>query len=127
MENSNVIHFQRSVLFTMLLVTFANGVGTENAQRYEPTWESLDRRPLPAWYDEAKFGILMHWGLYSVPSFGSEWFWYLWQGEKKASYINYMEKNYRPGFSYADFAPMFTAEFFNPNEFAELVSNSGAR
>lgn len=42
---------------------------------YDPTWESLDHRPLPAWFDEAKFGIFVHWGVFSVPSFGSEWFW----------------------------------------------------
>ena len=49
--------------------------------RYEPTWDSLDTRPIPGWYDEAKFGIFIHWGLYSVPSFGDEWFWDFWQGE----------------------------------------------
>lgn len=42
---------------------------------YDPTWESLDSRPLPAWFDQAKFGIFIHWGVFSVPSFGSEWFW----------------------------------------------------
>ncbi|KAF0295237.1 Alpha-L-fucosidase [Amphibalanus amphitrite] len=47
--------------------------------RYEPTWDSLDTRPIPGWYDEAKFGIFIHWGLYSVPSFGDEWFWDFWQ------------------------------------------------
>lgn len=47
---------------------------------YSPDWKSLDSRPLPAWYDEAKIGIFMHWGVYSVPSFGSEWFWANWDG-----------------------------------------------
>lgn len=113
-------------LFSVLL-TFASDVVSEEFQRYEPTWNSLDRRPLPSWYDEAKFGIMMHWGLYAVPSFGSEWFWYHWKGEKSAKYVNYMKNNYPPGFSYADFGPMFTAEFFDPNEFAKLVNISGAR
>ena len=49
--------------------------------RYTPDWDSLDTRPLPAWYDEAKFGIFIHWGVFSVPSFGSEWFWLNWQGK----------------------------------------------
>lgn len=49
--------------------------------QYEPTWESLDSRPLPDWYDQAKVGIFLHWGVYSVPSFGSEWFWQSWQGK----------------------------------------------
>ena len=47
--------------------------------KYEPTWDSLDKRPLPAWYDQAKFGIFIHWGVFSVPSFVSEWFWWYWQ------------------------------------------------
>lgn len=47
---------------------------------YLPTWDSLDKRPLPKWYDEAKIGIFIHWGVFSVPSFGSEWFWMEWKG-----------------------------------------------
>lgn len=46
---------------------------------YRPLWEDLDNRPLPQWYDSAKIGIFVHWGVYSVPSFKSEWFWHLWQ------------------------------------------------
>lgn len=45
------------------------------AARFDPTWESLDARKLPGWFDQAKFGIFVHWGVFSVPSFGSEWFW----------------------------------------------------
>lgn len=48
--------------------------------RYQPDWSSLDSRPLPSWYDEAKFGIFIHWGVFSVPAFGSEWFWWYWKG-----------------------------------------------
>lgn len=47
---------------------------------YDPTWESLETRPLPQWYDEAKVGIFLHWGVYSVPSISSEWFWSSWEG-----------------------------------------------
>ena len=46
---------------------------------YEPTWDSLDSRPSPAWYDEAKLGIFVHWGPYSVPGIVSEWFWFYWR------------------------------------------------
>ena len=100
--------------------------GTD-ATGYEPTWESLDSRPLPAWYDEAKFGIFMHWGVYSVPSFYSEWFWWCWQGQEKPECIDFMKNNYRPGFTYPDFGPMFKAEFFDPNQWADLLARSGAR
>lgn len=51
-----------------------------NITQYTPTWNSLDSRPLPQWYDDAKIGIFIHWGVFSVPSFGSEWFWNEWKG-----------------------------------------------
>lgn len=44
--------------------------------RYTPDWNSLDTRPLPQWYDDAKLGIFIHWGVFSVPSFHGEWFWW---------------------------------------------------
>ncbi|XP_071115108.1 alpha-L-fucosidase-like [Haliotis cracherodii] len=95
--------------------------------QYQPTWESLDARPLPAWYDEAKFGIFIHWGVFSVPSIGNEWFWYLWQRQKLPEVVDYMKNNFRPGWTYADFAPMFTAEFFDADEWARLLESSGAK
>ena len=97
------------------------------SSQYQPTWESLDARPLPPWYDEAKFGIFMHWGVYSVPSFGSEWFWYNWKGRQNPKYVEFMKKNYPPTFEYTDFAPMFKAEFFDPVAWAKLLTQSGAR
>lgn len=57
--------------------------------QYSPTWDSLDRRPLPTWYDDAKIGIFIHWGVFSVPSFGSEWFWNNWKGIFITVTINY--------------------------------------
>lgn len=93
---------------------------------YTPDWKSLDARPLPAWFDEAKFGIFIHWGVFSVPSFENEWFWYNWH-EKHNSTVNFMKKNYPPGFTYADFGPMFTAEFFDPHHWANVFQLSGAK
>ncbi|KAG7155956.1 alpha-L-fucosidase-like [Homarus americanus] len=95
--------------------------------RYDPTWDSLDTRPLPSWYDGAKIGIFLHWGVFSVPSFGSEWFWMYWQGAHSSSHVAFMDKNYRPGFTYQDFAPQFTAEFYDPEEWASIFNASGAR
>ncbi|XP_042189257.1 plasma alpha-L-fucosidase-like [Callorhinchus milii] len=45
----------------------------------DPNWGPIDSRPLPEWFDRAKFGVFIHWGVFSVPSYGSEWFWYYWQ------------------------------------------------
>ncbi|KAL8620859.1 hypothetical protein ACOMHN_047030 [Nucella lapillus] len=95
--------------------------------RYAPNWESLDKRPLPPWYDEVKFGIFLHWGVFSVPSYEGAWMWEWWKGPNpRPSIVNFMKKNYPPGFTYADFAPQFTAEFFNPHEWAKIFNASGA-
>ena len=94
---------------------------------YTPDWNSLDSRPLPAWYDEAKIGVFMHWGIYSVPSFSSEWFWWNWRGLNYPEYIEFMESNYPPDLKYSDFAPMMKAEMFDPNEWADTIASSGAK
>ncbi|PNF35620.1 Alpha-L-fucosidase [Cryptotermes secundus] len=98
-----------------------------NITQYTPTWDSLDSRLLPQWYDEAKIGIFIHWGVFSVPSFGSEWFWNEWKDKKLSQYVDFMKKNYPPGFTYQDFASDFTAEFYNPDDWAEIFQSSGAR
>ncbi|KAL0961738.1 hypothetical protein UPYG_G00331090 [Umbra pygmaea] len=97
--------------------------------RYQPNWKSLDARPLPKWYDEAKVGIFVHWGVFSVPGFRSEWFWWDWQGENPPDQdcVDYMDENYPPGFSYPDFAPKFHAQFFDPDYWADIFEASGAK
>nr|CAD7263367.1 unnamed protein product [Timema shepardi] len=97
-----------------------------NVGDYEATWESLDTRPLPQWYDDAKFGIFIHWGVFSVPSYGNEWFWYRWK-TNVSNFVTFMNDNYPPGFTYQNFAKEFTAEFFEPNDWADLFQLSGAR
>ncbi|XP_068824815.1 tissue alpha-L-fucosidase isoform X2 [Capricornis sumatraensis] len=100
---------------------------TDPPRRYTPDWPSLDSRPLPAWFDEAKFGVFVHWGVFSVPAWGSEWFWWHWQGAKLPQYENFMKENYPPNFSYADFGPRFTAHFFHPDSWADLFKAAGAK
>ncbi|XP_063430610.1 alpha-L-fucosidase-like [Mytilus trossulus] len=95
--------------------------------KYTPDWDSIDSRPLPDWYDKAKFGIFLHWGVFSVPSFHNEWFWPQWKSRHPApDIVRFMKQNYRPDFTYADFAADFTAEFFNPDEWADIFKASGA-
>ncbi|KAK7499558.1 hypothetical protein BaRGS_00009210 [Batillaria attramentaria] len=98
-----------------------------SATRYEPNWASLDSRPLPSWYDESKLGIFIHWGVFSVPSYSSEWFWWNWKGQPTPALVEFMQENYRPDFTYADFGPMFTAEFFQAEEWAKIFQASGAK
>ncbi|XP_071493309.1 alpha-L-fucosidase-like [Diadema antillarum] len=115
--------FFAPVAFVVLLVVSTCNVSAQ----YQPNWDSIDSRPLPAWYDQSKFGIFIHWGVFSVPSFSSEWFWYNWKVGKNKDIIQFMEDNYRPGFTYPDFAPSFHAEFFDPNEWASVLKASGAK
>ncbi|CAF4791929.1 unnamed protein product, partial [Rotaria sp. Silwood2] len=97
-------------------------------QQYTPDWKSLDSRPLPAWYDESKIGIFIHWGVFSVPSIVSEWMWWDWKGDKpNPKLVDFMKKNYPPDWTYADFAEQFHAEFYDPNEWADIFAASGAK
>lgn len=114
-----------SVVLTFVVVF--NNILYVSCVKYEPNWESLDSRPLPSWYDEAKIGIFITWGVFSVPSFGTEWFWWTWKEAKNPATVDFMKKNYRPDFTYPDFASQFSAEFFNANEWAEILKSSGAK
>jgi len=83
---------------------------------------------LPVWYDDSKIGIFIHWGVFSVPSFRSEWFWWDWEGSPpQKDVVDFMKKNYPPDFTYADFAKEFKAEFFDPDSWADLFQESGAK
>ncbi|XP_059164216.1 alpha-L-fucosidase-like [Physella acuta] len=118
------------IFITPFYLTLNNRNAFAEAIRYEPNWDSLDSRPLPDWYDEGKIGIFIHWGVFSVPSFSSEWFWYHWQGPKKWKAIeDFMAKNYPPDWTYADFAQQFVTPtgIYNPRHWAEVFNASGAR
>jgi alpha-L-fucosidase len=94
--------------------------------RYLPTWDSLDARPLPNWYDSAKIGIFIHWGVFSVPAYNGAWFWNSWVTGSK-THVDFMKENYPPRFTYQDFGPQFTAEFYDPNKWANLFQKAGAK
>jgi len=99
------------------------------AIRYTPDWASLDSRPLPQWYDDAKVGIFLHWGVFSAPSYGapgheeSAFLWLYWK-QNVSEVVQYIEQNYPPGFTYADFAATFRAELFNPDEWADIFKSA---
>lgn len=106
--------------------------------RYRPTWESLDKRPTPSWFTDAKFGIFIHWGVYAVPSFApvgqySEWYWnYLKRGKtlkdgKPNPTWEFHVRNYGENFPYEDFAPRFRAELYDPAHWASIFERSGAK
>jgi alpha-L-fucosidase len=100
------------------------------AQDYQPNWESLDKRPTPQWFKDAKFGIFIHWGVYSVPAYCTkgnyaEWYQYgLQTGD--TSRISYHKAKFG-NLSYYQLAGQFKAELFNPDEWARLFEQSGAK
>ncbi|SFF32740.1 alpha-L-fucosidase [Paenibacillus algorifonticola] len=95
---------------------------------YRDDWQSLGDFEIPAWYKQAKFGIFIHWGVYAVPAFGNEWYprnMYI-QGSKEYEHhlATYGEHK---NFGYKDFIPMFQAEKFDAEEWADLFQRSGAK
>lgn len=96
--------------------------------RFKANWDSLAQYETPEWYKNAKFGIFIHWGVYSVPAYGSEWYprgMYI-QGTRE---FEHHVKTYGPqkDFGYKDFIPMFKAEKFNADEWAQLFADAGAK
>jgi len=103
-------------------------VATE-PEAYAADWESLSKhKASPEWFQDAKLGIYFHWGVYSVPAYGSEWYPRWMHVEKHNIYKHHMENYGHPSeFGYHDFVPMFKAENFDAEEWADLFQKAGAR
>ncbi len=107
------------------------------SQPYSKRWEAVDKKPVPQWFADAKFGIFIHWGLYSVPAFSpvgpdgySEWYWMNLTNPTRPNFaatIQFHKKVYGDSFQYTDFAPLFKAEFYDPKAWASLIKKSGAK
>lgn len=114
------------------------------AQTYQPTWESIDKRPTPSWFNEAKFGIFIHWGVYAVPAYApmipgklayAEWYWNAMTNGRDNPKANatqtgtweYHKKMYGADYAYENFAPQFRAQLFDPDHWADVFARSGAR
>ena len=128
---------KRLILFLLMLTPLG-------AQTYQPNWDSIDKRPTPEWFTNAKFGIFIHWGVYSVPAYApvipgklayAEWYWHQMnegRDNAKANGIEtgtwaYHQKQYGAGFDYKNFAPEFKAELFDPAQWAAIFAGSGAK
>lgn len=132
----------KQFLASLLLLSFLQV--PFSAQSYEPTWDSIDKRPTPAWFSEARFGIFIHWGTYSVPAYApvvpgklayAEWYWHAMTNGRdnpKADEVEkgtwaFHQKVYGADFPYQNFAPQFKAELFDPDHWADVLAGSGAR
>ena len=95
---------------------------------FKGSWPSLEGYRVPAWFRDAKFGIFIHWGVFSVPAFDNEWY-------SRNMYVRgslpyeYHRAVYGPQskFGYKDFIPRFTMAKFDPDAWADLFVRAGAR
>ncbi len=95
---------------------------------FQADWKSLQNYQIPQWYKDAKFGIFIHWGVYSVPAFDSEWYPRdMYQKGSSAYQHEIAAHGPETAFGYKDFIPMFRAERFDPQAWARLFHDSGAR
>ena len=102
-----IIHF--------ISVFFFYGI---SAQTYSPDWSSLDQRPVPQWFKDAKFGIFIHWGVYSVPGWSpkgtyAEWYQYGLENNDTAR-IRFHHRKFG-NLTYYQLADQFRAELFDPD------------
>ena len=127
----------KKICIFLLLISFAS---TAFAQKYEPNWESIDSRPIPEWFTDAKFGIFIHWGLYAVPAWGptdasvydkyAEWYWNkLTNTDSKVNknFVDFHNRVYGEDFKYQDFVDGFTCEMFQPEDWARIFKDAGAK
>jgi hypothetical protein len=112
-----------------------------SAAPYTPTWPSLDSRTTPDWWQQAKFGISMHWGVYSVPAFSipysshalGEWYGnYIGEAAKDRSPAHnpvqsFHDQTFGAGFEYSSFVDGFKAELYEPDDWAKLIKRAGAK
>jgi len=99
-----------------------------NAPHFEPTWESLAQFTIPNWYQDAKFGIFIHWGIFSVPAFDNEWYSRNMYVQGSRAFEHHQKTwGHQSKFGYKDFIPLFKAEKFDPDAWADLFRQAGAR
>ena len=101
--------------------------------KYDTTWNSLQNYTAPEWYQDAKFGIYHHWGLYSVPGHGNEWYGRRMYDKNNdgpgGSFYSWHVSTYGDPakFGHKDFVPLFKAENFNADDYMDIVVKAGAK
>ena len=113
----------------LLVLAFAGSINTAfTQQRFQANWNSLSKYETPEWFRDAKFGIFIHWGVYSVPAYIYEWYPRHMYRQGSPEFKHHVE-TYGPQnkFGYKDFIPMFKAEKFNPDAWVSLFKKAGAK
>lgn len=123
MTNMKIIRL--ILCFFLLLV----GITKVFAQSAHPNFDSIYKRPIPSWFNEAKVGIFVVWGPYSIPSYApkgyAEWYWKRMQTEKAVK--DFHERTYGKDFEYQQFANKFTAELWDPDFWCKIFKEAGAK
>ncbi|NJN28400.1 MAG: alpha-L-fucosidase [Cyclobacteriaceae bacterium] len=127
----------KKLFFTLLIISASL---ISNAQKYQANWESIDSRPIPEWFTDAKFGIFIHWGVFSVPAWGptnasvydkyAEWYWNKLSNTESPVHQNFVEfhnETYGADVNYQDFANEFNCDLFQPADWARIFRESGAK
>ena len=120
---------------TILAVLLLAASTALQAQTAKPSWETLNQRPYPQWFSDAKLGIFIHWGLYSVPAYAGkegygEWFYrglMTGVGGRKEIMSLYADTTLAPREMYAQLADHWHAELWKPEEWARMFKDAGAR
>ena len=127
----------KQICIIILLIT---SISAFSEDKYESHWTSIDTRETPEWFVDAKFGIFVHWGLYSVPAWGptdgsvyekyAEWYWMrLNEPDSSAGkkFIDFHNETYGEKSKYQDFVSGFNAELFDPDQWADIFKDAGAK
>ncbi len=128
------MYIKARLLSSALAVSLAAGMGLffatgARAVEYQPDWQSLSKHEAaPEWFQDAKLGIYFHWGVYTVPAYSSEWYPRNMHFPGHRAYEHHVKTYGHPSkFGYHDFIPMFKAEKFDPEAWADLFQETGAR
>lgn len=132
----------RHLTLLLVFILSMSGLTVLRAQPYQANWESIDSRPVPSWFEDARFGIFIHWGLYSVPAYSpterdsvgiydryAEHYWRRWAEPTSTTHFfkKFHDRVYGPDFKYQDFVRDFKAELYEPAEWAKLFKDAGAK
>jgi alpha-L-fucosidase len=148
MFSSKICGYSRVVVGLLFLSFILQYVQAQAPAHYEPTLESLNRHPLPRWYADAKLGIFIHWGLYSVPGWAplvhpnhdftsqdyidnnpyAEWYLNSMRLETSPTHAYHL-KHYGADYDYYNFAEVFNRESakWNPEMWAKVFHDAGAK
>ncbi len=125
-KSSKILLAYLALVFLFLTATARQAA----AQPYQANWQSLDKRTVPQWYTQAKFGIFIHWGVYSVPGWSTKGNYAEWYQQGLQTTDKARQEFHKKKFgdrTYYDLASDFKAELYEPDEWAKLIESSGAK